>query len=258
MKHRAAARRPCVLVIGGTDSSGGAGLTRDARTLALLGIETNCAVTAVTAQSDRRVASVHHVAPSVIREQIETAFEAHRPDAIKIGMLGNRASVEAVDEALQARGGAEPLVLDPVLMSSSGGVLLDAEGRRALAERLLPRSTLVTPNLPEAAHLLGEALAEDEEALLAQARRILGLGTGAVLVKGGHAEGDEAADWLVVRDRPPERLVAPRVRARLRGTGCALASAIAGELARGAGLPDACRRAKALVLAELRAVAHDD
>lgn len=246
--------RPTVLVIAGTDSSGGAGLARDVRVLSRLGVEAMCAVTAVTAQSDRRVASVHPVPPEVIRAQIECAIETRAPDAIKIGMLADRATVEAVSASLPGHPFA-PLVLDPVLAASSGGILLDEAGRAALVTELLPRASIVTPNVPEAALLAGEALALDETALLAQARRILALGAAAVLVKGGHAEGSEAVDWLVLRDRPAARLGAPRIDATLRGTGCALASAIAGLLARGESLDESCRRAKDLVLAELAAAA---
>jgi hydroxymethylpyrimidine/phosphomethylpyrimidine kinase len=256
MRHRAHGVRPTVLVIGGSDSSAGAGLARDLRVLAQLGADALCAVTAVTAQSDGRVAGVHHVPPAMVRAQIETAFETRAAGAIKIGMLGNRACVEAVAASLQKRP-TIPVVLDPVLSSSSGGTLLDADGLAALKEDLLPRATIVTPNLPEAAMLLGEEPPADDAALVAQARRILALGAQAVLVKGGHACGDEAVDWLVSCDRPAERLTSPRVRAMRRGTGCALASAIACALARGDSLLEACRLAKALVLAELEALAAD-
>ncbi len=256
MSGGAASGRPTVLVIAGSDSSGGAGLTRDVRVLSRLGVEALCAVTAVTAQSDRRVAAVHHVPPEVIREQIASAFATRTPDAIKIGMLGSRAAVEAVAEELLARPDV-PLVLDPVLAASCGGALLDERGRMALKERLVPRATLVTPNRPEAALLLDAQPAVDEAALAMQARDLLALGAHAVLLKGGHAAGEEAVDWLVTPERAPQRLAAPRVRAVLRGTGCALASAIAGWLAHGAMLADACRRGKDLVSAELRAAARD-
>ncbi|MGH8228712.1 MAG: bifunctional hydroxymethylpyrimidine kinase/phosphomethylpyrimidine kinase [Steroidobacteraceae bacterium] len=248
--------RPAVLVIAGSDSSGGAGITQDVRTLADLGVEVLCAVTAVTAQSNRRVEGIHPVPADFVRLQIEAACRTRLPDAIKVGMLGGRAAVEAVAAALRPHPQI-PLVVDPVLVASSGGALLDAEGRKALTEMLLSRASLVTPNVPEAAALLGEPLASDEATLIAQARRILSLGTRAVLLKGGHAGGGEAVDWLVSSDRPHERLTAPRLEATRRGTGCALASAIAAELARGKPLAEACRGAKQYVLARLRESASE-
>ncbi len=256
--------RPAVLVIAGSDSSGGAGLARDVRTLADFGADALCVVTAVTSQSNRRVASIHHVPPAAVRAQIEAAFETREPGAVKLGMLGSRATVDAVAEGLRGHE-ALPWVLDPVLAASSGGALLDAEGIAAMKERLLPHATLVTPNIPEAAVLLDERPvvllderpADDEAALTAQARRILALGPRAVLLKGGHGRGDEAVDWLISQDRAPERIASPRIRAEQRGTGCALASAIAAQLALGESLGEACRRAKAYVVELLRAAARD-
>ncbi|MGB6451507.1 MAG: bifunctional hydroxymethylpyrimidine kinase/phosphomethylpyrimidine kinase [Steroidobacteraceae bacterium] len=267
-------RRPAVLVIAGSDSSGGAGLARDLRTLADFGADALCVVTAVTAQSDRRVLAVHHVPPALIRAQLEAALETQGPSAVKLGMLGTRATVEVVADGLRAHE-AVPWVLDPVMVASSGGALLDAEGRAAMKERLLPRATLVTPNIPEAAALLDEGPAAseassaddaratdggrdaDEATLTAWARRILALGPRAVLLKGGHARGGEAVDWLVSRDRSPERIASPRIEAVQRGTGCALASAIAAQLASGLPLDEACRRAKTYVVDLLRAAARD-
>ncbi|MGH8261627.1 MAG: bifunctional hydroxymethylpyrimidine kinase/phosphomethylpyrimidine kinase, partial [Steroidobacteraceae bacterium] len=179
---------PVVLVIAGSDSSGGAGLARDVRTLADLGADALCAVTAVTAQSDRRVAAVHPVPPDIIRSQIEAAFETRAPDVVKIGMLVDRRTVEVVAAALESFAlGSGLIVLDPVLVSSSGGILLDDEGLAVLRERLLPRVTLLTPNVPEAAALLDEKPAASASALDAQAQRLLDLGPRAVLLKGGHA-----------------------------------------------------------------------
>lgn len=241
-------RRAAVLVIAATDSSGGAGITRDVRVLSELGVDSLCAITAVTAQSDKTVTAVHHVPPEVIRAQIKAAFETCRLDAIKIGMLGTRATVEAVAEALAdaLSGQGLPVVIDPVLVSSSGGILLDAQGRAALIRWLLPTATLVTPNVPEVAALLGEALATKEAALLGQGRRLLDLGARAILLKGGHSDGEEAVDLLISHEGV-DRLVAPRIAGSSRGTGCALASAIAAELAGGRALREACAAAKRYV-----------
>ena len=245
--------RPAVLVIAATDSSGGAGLIRDVRVLTDLSIDALCAVTAVTAQSDSRVAAVHPIPPEVIRAQILAACATRRVGAIKIGMLGTRVTVEAVVDGLPPPGARVPIVLDPVLVSSSGGVLLDAEGRAAMVERLFPRVTIVTPNVPEAAALLDEEVASGEGTLVRQARRLLALGPQAVLLKGGHSEGKEAVDLLISGNGVVQRIASERVRATSRGTGCALAAAIAASLASGEPLLEACQHAKRYVVDMLRA-----
>ena len=290
--------RPAVLVIAATDSSGGAGLTRDVRVLSDFSVDALCVVTAITAQSDRKVTAVHHVPPDVIRSQIAAALATRQIGAIKIGMLGNRATVEAVVEGLRAdeslRGGLAPgeswpseglaaggsspggllpggslrsesllsegrshgipIVVDPVLVSTSGGVLLDAGGRAALTEALFPLAALVTPNVPEAAALLGEALATDEAGLVQQGVRLLRFGSRAILLKGGHTDGEDAVDLLISSDRTVERIASPRITGTSRGTGCALASAIAAGLAAGRPLNEVCRAAKTYVLGMLTPV----
>ena len=295
--------RPAVLVIAATDSSGGAGLTRDVRVLSDFSVDALCVVTAVTAQSDRKVTAVHHIPPDVIRAQIAAALATRQVGAIKIGMLGNRATVEAVVEGLRVagslRGGLAPggswpseglsvgwsspseslpsspltgeaalggsslsenlshgvpIVVDPVLVSTSGGVLLDAGGRAALTDALFPLATLVTPNVPEAAALLDEALATDEAGLVQQGLRLLGFGSQAILLKGGHTDGEDAVDLLIGGDRAVERIASQRVAGTGRGTGCALAAAIAAGLASGKPLNEACRAAKKYVLGMLTLV----
>jgi hydroxymethylpyrimidine/phosphomethylpyrimidine kinase len=264
--------RPAVLVIAATDSSGGAGLTRDVRVLSDFSVDALCVVTAVTAQSDKKVTAVHHVPPDVIRAQIAAALATRQVGAIKIGMLGNRATVDAVVEGLVAGGAVSggslpsgsspregpshgiPIVVDPVLVSSSGGVLLDAGGRAALIEALFPLAMLVTPNVPEAAALLGEGLATDEAGLVQQGLRLLGFGSRAILVKGGHTDGEDAVDLLISGDGVVERIASRRIAGTSRGTGCALASAIAAGLAAGKPLNEACRAAKNYVLGMLTPV----
>jgi hydroxymethylpyrimidine/phosphomethylpyrimidine kinase len=235
-----------VLVIAGTDSSGGAGLTRDVATLTHFGVEALCAVTAVTVQTDARVEAVELMPPTLVRAQIAAALGTGRVRAIKIGMLGARATVEAVAAAIQASA-AVPVVLDPVLAATSGGGLLDAGGRAALRELLLARATLLTPNIPEAAALLGEPAASREEQLIAQARALCALGAAAVLLKGGHAGGPLAIDFLVSGESGVRRFAMPRSGARRRGTGCALAAGIAAGLAANMELGAACERAKRYV-----------
>ncbi|HEY7888562.1 MAG TPA: bifunctional hydroxymethylpyrimidine kinase/phosphomethylpyrimidine kinase [Steroidobacteraceae bacterium] len=244
--------RPAVLVIAGSDSSGGAGIVRDLEALADFDCEALCALSAVTAQTHGQLVSVHHVPPQIVRTQIRAALESRAVGAIKIGMLGTGATVSAVAESLP-RGGGIPIVLDPVLLSSSGGVLLDEEGREQMRARLFPLVTVLTPNIPEAASLCGVAPAASREALLEQARSLLTTGVHAVLLKGGHAEGAEAIDLLVTEHDAPQWLASPRLRARCRGTGCALASAIAAGLASGQSVEDACRNGKEYVLSMLYA-----
>ena len=239
-----------VLVIAGSDSSGGAGMGRDLRVLAQLGVAAVCAVSAVTAQTHGRVVSVHHIAPELVRAQIRAALQSARVGAIKIGMLGTAATVSAVaDELSQA--GSIPIVLDPVLLSSSGGVLLDEAGRAEMRARLFPLATVLTPNIPEAAALCSASSALSHEERVAQARTLLAMGPRAVLLKGGHAAEPEAADLLLMQDAPPHWLSSPRIDAESRGTGCALASAIAAGLAAGSSVEEACRDARSYVLGML-------
>jgi hydroxymethylpyrimidine/phosphomethylpyrimidine kinase len=240
-----------VLVIGGTDSSGGAGLARDLRTLAELGTRAVCAVTAVTAQSDTVVSAVHVVPAELVRSQIAAALGTCAVGAIKIGMLATAATVTAVADSLPPRSRV-PLVLDPVLAATSGAALLDAAGRAALRELLLVRTTLLTPNIPEAAALLAELPAQDEAGLVSQGRALLALGPAAVLLKGGHGAGLEATDVLLTPDEPPRRLSAPRLATTQRGTGCSLATAIAAALAAGLDVAAACARGKQHVTQRLR------
>jgi hydroxymethylpyrimidine/phosphomethylpyrimidine kinase len=197
-------------------------------------------------QSDERLWRTHTVPPEVVRQQIAAALATGRVAAIKIGMLGNDATVRAVAASLPPRTEL-PIVLDPVLAASSGGQLLDEDGRRALLEELLLRVTLLTPNIPEAAALLESRIATGEEELLRQAGALRELGALAVLLKGGHGVGENAVDYLVRETRPPRRLCAPRSLNSRRGTGCALSSAVAAGLARGLDLEDACTLAKSHV-----------
>jgi len=231
-----------VLVIAGCDSSGGAGLTRDVCTLTRLDARALPVVTAVTAQSDARLEAVHVVPAALVRAQMAAAFATCHIDAIKIGMLATSATVRAVAASLPEAG--PPVVLDPVLASSSGGELLDRDGRAALCAMLLPRATLLTPNIPEAAALLGTRSARDEGERVHQAAALLALGARAVLLKGGHADELEAADLLLIANAAPQWLRAPRSPAVRRGTGCALSAAIAAGLAAGLPLAAACEQAK--------------
>lgn len=232
-----------VLVIGGSDSSGGAGIVRDLQTLHDLNVRGVAVLTAVTAQTNASVRSIHPIPPETIRDQIETALSSNPVGAIKIGMLGTRDAVEAVALSLAGHGEL-PLVLDPVLAASSGRALLDDDARVALIDLLFPRATVITPNAIEAATLLGARFVTDTATLESYAARLLDLGARSVLLKGGHAEGEESVDILVNPDREVARLRGTRMAGALRGTGCALASAIAAGLALELPLLEACRRAR--------------
>lgn len=244
--------RPRVLVIAGTDSSGGAGLLRDVQVLSELGVEASCAITAVTAQSHHQVTSTCVLSTEIVRQQISAAFASGPVNAIKIGMLGSGAIVEVVAQLLPDRANV-PIVLDPVLAASSGVQLLDEAGLLVLKQRLLSRCTLITPNLIEAATLLGGSAAVAEATMLRQAQDLLRFGPASVLLKGGHAEGSEALDILVAENAEPSLFRAERLNVSLRGTGCALSSAIAASLALGMPLVSACQQAKDYVLSKLRA-----
>jgi hydroxymethylpyrimidine/phosphomethylpyrimidine kinase len=242
------ARRVAVLVIAGSDSSGGAGITRDAQVLADFGVKMRCVVTAATAQTPDALLALQAVPPGWVTAQLQAALASGPVDTVKIGMLGNAAIVDAVASALPSRA-AVPMVLDPVLVSSSGGMLLDEAGRERLRCGLLPRVTLLTPNIPEAAALLGEEPVVDERARVAQARKLLRFGCEAVLLKGGHALGPTVVDLLISAGGEVVRMASPRVPVPAsRGTGCQLASAIAAGMALGQGLAEACRAAQEYVV----------
>ena len=243
---------PRVLVIAGTDSSGGAGLIRDVQVISDLGARASCVITAVTAQTQTHLHAICLLSPEVVRRQLRAALRSDPVSAIKIGMLGSGAIVGAVLEELPDRTQI-PIVVDPVLSASSGASLLDADGVALLRDQLLVRSTLVTPNLLEAARLLGCEVAGTAMEQSSQAEALLRFGSRGVLLKGGHGSDSDAIDVLVTQSDPPVSLRAKRISATMRGTGCALSSAIAALLATGASLESACRQAKAYVYKELLA-----
>ena len=239
------------LTIAGSDSGGGAGVQADIKTFSALGVYGASVITAVTAQNTRAVTAVHPVPEPMVAAQIAAVLEDLDVAAVKIGMLGSPALIATVADALA--GYAGPVVLDPVMVAKSGAALLPPEAVAALRERLVPRATLLTPNLPEAATLLGEAQAADDAAMQAQGRALLGLGAGAALMKGGHGAGETCTDWLVRADGATA-LRAPRLAtANTHGTGCTLSSAIAAGLAKGMALDAAVAAAHGWLHAAIRA-----
>ena len=240
------------LTIAGSDSGGGAGIQADLKTFAAFGVYGTCAITALTAQNTRGVQGVLPIAAAFVRRQIASVLDDIAVDAVKIGMLPDAEVVDAVAAELAARG-LRAVVLDPVMVATSGDRLISEPAFAALRDRLIPLARLITPNLPEAAALLDEPVAGDEATMLAQAHRLLALGPAAVLLKGGHADGPESVD-LLVDVSGTLRLAAPRIATRhTHGTGCTLSAAIAAGLARGLELHDAARAAKRYLTAAIAA-----
>ncbi len=239
------------LSIAGSDSSGGAGIAADLRTFEAHGVRAAIAVTAVTAQNSLGVQAVELVTPELVRAQIASVASDMGVDAAKTGMLGSADIVEAVADAARDFG-LRRLVVDPVMVASSGGRLLDLAAVAVLKERLLPMATVLTPNLAEAGALVGWPV--DDRALMEKAASALAeLGPEAVLVTGGHLGGENSPDCLVVAGESAQWLDAPRVPGghTARGTGCSLSAAICAHLALGSDLVAACTAAKGFVCAQL-------
>jgi hydroxymethylpyrimidine/phosphomethylpyrimidine kinase len=231
----------CALTIAGSDSGGGAGIQADLKTFAAHGVHGLSAIAVLTAQNTRGVTAIHVPPPAFLRAQLDACFADFRVGAIKIGMLANAAVIRTVADALAGHPRV-PMVLDPVMVASSGATLLDPAALDALREHLLPRATLLTPNIPEAELLLGHAIADGDAAEGALVE-LLALGPAAVLLKGGHLPGrgelvDRYDDGEVFAE-----FVHPRIRVAAHGTGCTLASAIAANLCLGLALPRACAEA---------------
>jgi hydroxymethylpyrimidine/phosphomethylpyrimidine kinase len=269
------ARLPIALTIAGSDSGGGAGIQADLKTFAALGVHGASAVSALTAQNTRGVTAIHVAPSAIVRAQIDAVLADFNVAAIKIGMLASAEVVEAVAETLfgavpssgaarhllpPAGEGERPLsrlreragvrasvVYDPVMIASSGDALAGEGFVAAIKARLLPLVDCLTPNLAEAAALLGAPAATTEAEMAEQGRALLALGPRAVLMKGGHLPGAEAVDLLVAAEGV-RRFVAPKLASpNLHGTGCTLSSAIAAHIALGADLPEAVAAAKAFV-----------
>lgn len=220
------------LTIAGSDSGGGAGIQADLKTFSALGVYGASVLTAVTAQNTRAVTAVHAIPENVIAAQIEAVLGDLDVGAIKIGMLATTPIIETVAGALAGFSG--PIVLDPVMVAKSGDPLLADDAASSLCDILLPRATVLTPNLPEAARLLGEAEARDTAEMRKQGFALADMGPDAVLMKGGHGTGDVCTDLLVGPDGAVSEFTAPRVETRnTHGTGCTLSSAIAAGLAKG-------------------------
>jgi hydroxymethylpyrimidine/phosphomethylpyrimidine kinase len=244
---------PIALSIAGSDPSAGAGIQADLKTFAALGVYGATVITALTAQNTREVTVIEPVRAALVSAQIDAVFADLKIDAVKIGMLGQATIIEAVAAGLD-RYQQKTVVLDPVLVASaSATALLAPDAIEPLRHLLIPRALILTPNLPEAAALLGEALAETEAQMRGQAERLLGLGARAVLLKGGHVGGAESVD-IYVDGRTQLRLPAPRIATNnTHGSGCTLSAAIAAGLAKGLAPEDAVAAGKAYVTAAIAA-----
>ncbi len=229
------------LTIAGSDSGGGAGIQADLKTFSALGVYGASVVTAITAQNTQAVLAVEEVSPDMVAAQIDAVLADIAFGAVKVGMLFSPEIIRIVADRLRTC--MAPLVLDPVMVAKSGDALLRPEAVDALVATLLPRATLLTPNLPEAARLLGLAEARTVEGAAEQGWMLLQHGPAAVLMKGGHGGGPVCTDILVTREGSVE-LAAPRIDTpHTHGTGCSFSSAITAHLARGADLETAVRLA---------------
>ncbi|CTQ51246.1 bifunctional hydroxymethylpyrimidine kinase/phosphomethylpyrimidine kinase [Jannaschia donghaensis] len=241
---------PNILSIAGSDPSGGAGIQADIKAISANVGYAMAAITALTAQNTRGVRAVQIVPPDIIADQIAAIRDDIRIDAVKIGMLGDVATINVVARALD--GIAAPIVLDPVMVAKGGDRLLARDAVAALRDILVPKATILTPNLPEAADLLDEDEVVDPRQMRDQGARLLAMGATAVLLKGGHLAGP-AIDLLIARDGVTE-LAAPRIdTGNTHGTGCSLSSALATLIGAGHSPQDAARGAKAFVTAAIRA-----
>jgi hydroxymethylpyrimidine/phosphomethylpyrimidine kinase len=243
---------PAAVSIAGSDSGGGAGTQADLKTFAALGVYGATVITALTAQNTKGVTAIHDVPPQFVTAQLDAVFSDIAVGAVKVGMLSRAETIDAVVAGLD-RYGQHNVVVDPVMVATSGDRLLRDDAVEALLDRLIPRARVVTPNLLEAAALLDAPVADDERTMREQAERLLKRGAKAVLIKGGHGSGAESID-LLVEPNHVTRLAAARLPTRnTHGTGCTLSAAVAAGLARGLDLAVAAREAKDYVTAAIAA-----
>lgn len=244
---------PIALTIAGSDSSGGAGIQADLKTFAAHQVYGASVIVALTAQNTRGVTGIHAVPADFVTAQLDAVFSDLDVAAVKIGMLATAELIETVAAGL-IRHRARNIVLDPVMVAASGAKLLQDDAIDAIRRHLFPLATLVTPNLPEAAALLGTAMAETPDQIDAQAVALQRLGAASVLIKGGHGAGATSTDLLLLAGGARQRLSAPRHPTRnTHGTGCTLSSAVASGLARGLALPEAVAEAKRYITAAIAA-----
>ena len=238
-----------VLIIAGSDSGGGAGIQADIKTCAAFGAYSATAITAITAQNTVGVQKVEALSPDMVKAQIDSVLTDIGADVIKIGMLANQAIIETVAEAIEDEDAY--VVLDPVMVATSGDKLLEDGAIKALKEKLIPLCDVITPNVPEAEILTGMKI-EDVDDLGKAGAKLLDMGAYAAVMKGGHLEGKMVVDVLVSDDENA-MMTAPRIRSKhTHGTGCTLASAIAANMALGVPLDEAVNTAREFVFEAIR------
>ena len=236
-------RYPVALTIAGSDSGGGAGIQADIKTFSSLGVFGASAITAITAQNTQGVRGIQAISPEILRGQIEAILEDFIVDAIKIGMLHNKDAVKVVSETLPSFRRTS-IILDPVMISTSGSKLLEDDAIRTIIDELFPKATLLTPNIPETEYLSGIKI-NNEADILCAARKLQEIGGNAILINGGHIPGVETVDRLFINENNPICLASPTVETfNTHGTGCTLSSAIAAYMALGHSLVEAVRLAK--------------
>jgi hydroxymethylpyrimidine/phosphomethylpyrimidine kinase len=245
---------PIAVTIAGSDSGGGAGIQADLKTFSALGVYGASVIAALTAQNTAGVTGIHDVPPEFVTAQIDAVFSDLKVGAVKLGMLSNAAVIAAAAHGL-VRHRQSNVVLDPVMVATSGDQLLKRDAVDNLRRLLIHRALVITPNLPEAAALLDLPLAEDEAAMRMQGEQLLALGAKAVLMKGGHGSGSESESVdLLVSTSGVVRLAGPRfATSNTHGTGCTLSSAIAAGLAKGMTLVDAVHMAKSYITSAIAA-----
>lgn len=245
-------RYPIALTIAGSDSGGGAGIQADIKTFSALGVFGTSVITSVTAQNTQGVRGIQAISPEIVRGQMDAVFEDFAIDAVKIGMLHNREAVRIVAESIRTFSPSF-VIVDPVMISTSGSMLLDSNAIDSMVQELFPLATLVTPNLDEANYLTGitiRSVSDMEQA----ARKLQEAGCRSVLMKGGHLKDQEMTDLLVIGNETPIRLTTSVIHTdNSHGTGCTLSSAIAAYLALGNQLTEAVRLAKQYVTSALSA-----
>lgn len=237
-----------VLIVAGSDSGGGAGIQADIKTVTALGGYAATAITALTAQNTQGVFGIHDVPADFVAQQMRLVLDDIGADCIKTGMLNRAEVIDAVCDVIEEKARDIPLVVDPVMVAKGGHSLLAKDAVERLRERLVPKATVLKPNVPEAEGLTGLTIAGETDAAAA-ARMLLALGPKAVLMTGGHLYGDQVIDFLLIAGDAMEALPSPRIATRhTHGTGCTLASAIATGLAQGLDVRAAAVRARAYVL----------
>ncbi len=240
------------VTIAGSDSGGGAGIQADLKTFSALGVYGASVITALTAQNTRGVSAIHSAPMSFLAAQMDAVFSDLAVNAVKIGMLADVATVETVAAGL-IRHQLTTVVIDPVMVAASGDALTNGDTVAALKAKLFPLGLIVTPNLPEAARLLDQPIADSAEAMIAQGQALLAMGARAALIKGGHGHGGTSDDVLVTKDGVSWYSAPRHDTQNTHGTGCTLSSAIAAELAKGHSLQDAVATAKLYVTATIQA-----